>query len=95
VRAALYFKFGGDRRAMPSRVEADVSKDDNVKFCNEILGDVSRSFAAVIRQLPRELALDVVSLHYSLTHSLTLRCFSHSHPLTLAFTLAHTIHQTQ
>jgi hypothetical protein len=62
VSAALYFKFGGDRRAMPSRVDADVSKDENVKFCNEILGDVSRSFAAVIRQLPRELALDVVSL---------------------------------
>ncbi|CAM9211041.1 unnamed protein product [Discosporangium mesarthrocarpum] len=34
--------------------------DSNVVFCDAILGKVSRSFAAVIRQLPKGLFLDIV-----------------------------------
>ncbi|CAB9496212.1 Squalene synthase [Seminavis robusta] len=33
---------------------------DDLTFCNEILGKVSRSFATVIRQLPESLRIDVV-----------------------------------
>jgi farnesyl-diphosphate farnesyltransferase len=42
--------------------EADMGQKDNedVRFCNDILGKVSRSFAAVIRQLPRGLCLETV-----------------------------------
>jgi len=33
---------------------------DDLAFCDEILGKVSRSFAAVIRQLPSQLLVDVL-----------------------------------
>mmetsp|Transcript_56695 Transcript_56695/g.165899 ORF Transcript_56695/g.165899 Transcript_56695/m.165899 type:complete len:793 (-) Transcript_56695:375-2753(-) len=55
VFAALRFKFGG-------LLEDNIKKncdDADVLFCDDMLGKVSRSFAAVIRQLPRGLALDI------------------------------------
>ncbi|TNV79705.1 hypothetical protein FGO68_gene12357 [Halteria grandinella] len=35
-------------------------KDDDIKFCDDILGKVSRSFAAVIRQLPEGLCVEIL-----------------------------------
>lgn len=42
--------------------EADMGQkeSEDVRFCNDILGKVSRSFAAVIRQLPQGLCLETV-----------------------------------
>jgi hypothetical protein len=54
VAAALWYKYID---GMTSTVD---ESDANVKFCNNILGSVSRSFAAVIRQLPRGLCIDIV-----------------------------------
>lgn len=53
VFAMLWFKFG---TKMVSKVD---ESNDDVRFCNEILGSVSRSFAEVIRQLPRGLCIDI------------------------------------
>mmetsp|Transcript_18141 Transcript_18141/g.31828 ORF Transcript_18141/g.31828 Transcript_18141/m.31828 type:complete len:796 (-) Transcript_18141:83-2470(-) len=35
------------------------SGDPDVEFCDDMLGKVSRSFAAVIRQLPKDLSIDI------------------------------------
>lgn len=35
-------------------------KNEDLAFCDDILGSVSRSFAAVIRQLPAGLCVEVV-----------------------------------
>lgn len=39
------------------------SKDVDVRFCNDMLGRVSRSFAGVIRQLPGGLYLDILMFY--------------------------------
>ena len=43
---------------------ADASED--VHFCDEMLGKVSRSFSAVIRQLPKGLALEILIFYLTL-----------------------------
>jgi farnesyl-diphosphate farnesyltransferase len=55
VAAALRFKLGGllEDNLKPARGDADIA------FCDDMLGKVSRSFAAVIKQLPPGLALDI------------------------------------
>jgi len=55
VLAALRLKFG-------SLIEDNIKRggqDEDTLFCDEMLGKVSRSFAAVIRQLPEGLCLDI------------------------------------
>ena len=59
ILAGVWFKLEG----MPNKV--DNSKED-VKFCDDMLGKVSRSFAAVIRQLPRGLCLDIMIFYLAL-----------------------------
>jgi len=59
ILAAVWFKLDG----MPNKV--DNTKED-VKFCDDMLGKVSRSFAAVIRQLPRGLCLDIMIFYLAL-----------------------------
>ncbi|CAM9496045.1 unnamed protein product [Ectocarpus sp. 12 AP-2014] len=54
VFAALWFKARG---AFSNNLDQE---DSDVAFCNDMLGKVSRSFAAVIRQLPKMLATDIV-----------------------------------
>jgi farnesyl-diphosphate farnesyltransferase len=51
---ALYYKLSG---GLTSRLAVN---DEDTKFCDDILGSVSRSFAAVIRQLPEKCCLDVL-----------------------------------
>ena len=60
VFAAVWFKYGA---VMPNKV--DIS-DEDTRFCDEMLGKVSRSFAAVIRQLPRGLCLDILVFYLAL-----------------------------
>jgi len=56
VVAALRLKFGGSMlKALPAQFTAD-----DVVWCDVKLGEVSRSFAAVIRQLPPTLVLDIL-----------------------------------
>ena len=40
--------------------------DEDTKFCDDMLGKVSRSFAAVIRQLPKGLCLDILIFYLAL-----------------------------
>ena len=57
VAAPVYLKF------MPGVLTSnlDVSPSDrDLAFCDKKLGEVSRSFAAVIRQLPRDMAIDIL-----------------------------------
>ena len=56
ILGAVYFKLRGSNLLQTT---IDITNDD-VKFCDDILGSVSRSFAAVIRQLPEGLCLDVL-----------------------------------
>eukprot|EP00928_Gymnodinium_smaydae_P015282 TRINITY_DN15621_c0_g1_i1.p1 TRINITY_DN15621_c0_g1~~TRINITY_DN15621_c0_g1_i1.p1 ORF type:complete len:800 (-),score=176.78 TRINITY_DN15621_c0_g1_i1:24-2423(-) len=53
VFAALRFKFAN---SLENNTRSD---DPDVAFCDDMLGKVSRSFAAVIRQLPPGLCLDI------------------------------------
>jgi farnesyl-diphosphate farnesyltransferase len=55
VWSAIYFL---KIRPLPCNLRNDID-DVNVAFCDEILTNVSRSFAAVIRQLPSGILLDV------------------------------------
>jgi farnesyl-diphosphate farnesyltransferase len=48
---------------MESKLEIS---DDNVRFCDDILGKVSRSFSAVIRQLPKGLCVDILIFYLTL-----------------------------
>ncbi|CAE7574335.1 LSS [Symbiodinium natans] len=41
-------------------------KDPDVEFCDDMLGKVSRSFAAVIRQLPTQLSIDICVFYLAL-----------------------------
>jgi farnesyl-diphosphate farnesyltransferase len=54
VAYALYYKLTG---GLTSKLTV---ADEDTKFCDDILGSVSRSFAAVIRQLPEKCCLDVL-----------------------------------
>lgn len=54
VAAALRLKFGG---VLKNNMKS--SDNPDIKFCDDMLGKVSRSFAAVIRQLPQDLCLDI------------------------------------
>lgn len=54
VAAALRFKFMG---LLEDNMKN--SGDPDIEFCDDMLGKVSRSFAAVIRQLPKGLAEDI------------------------------------
>ena len=60
IFAALWFKYGA---VMPNKVN---TKDQDTKFCDDMLGKVSRSFAAVIRQLPKGLCLDIMIFYLAL-----------------------------
>lgn len=62
VFAALWYKTVGE---MEDRIDERHANAD-VVFCNKILGSVSRSFAAVIRQLPKGLCLDIVIFYLAL-----------------------------
>lgn len=53
VIAALRLKYGG---VLKNNI---TTKDDDVLFCDKMLGKVSRSFAAVIRQLPQDMGMDI------------------------------------
>merc|ERR1719454_2762145 len=52
--ALVRYKIGG---GLQSSVEAT---DEHVSFCNDAIGKVSRSFTAVIRQLPESMCLDIM-----------------------------------
>ena len=60
VFAAVWFKYGA---VMPNKVNC---KDEDTKFCDDMLGKVSRSFASVIRQLPKGLCLDILIFYLAL-----------------------------
>ena len=60
VFAAVWFKYGA---VMPNKVNC---KDGDTKFCDDMLGKVSRSFASVIRQLPKGLCLDILIFYLAL-----------------------------
>jgi hypothetical protein len=51
--------------APPSHRQVDLI-DEDTKFCDDMLGKVSRSFAAVIRQLPKGLCLDILIFYLAL-----------------------------
>jgi farnesyl-diphosphate farnesyltransferase len=46
--------------------QASETKDENFKFCDYILGKVSRSFSAVIRQLPAGLCEEILVFYLTL-----------------------------
>eukprot|EP00316_Scyphosphaera_apsteinii_P007886 CAMPEP_0119304092 /NCGR_PEP_ID=MMETSP1333-20130426/5399_1 /TAXON_ID=418940 /ORGANISM="Scyphosphaera apsteinii, Strain RCC1455" /LENGTH=788 /DNA_ID=CAMNT_0007306909 /DNA_START=55 /DNA_END=2421 /DNA_ORIENTATION=+ len=58
ICAALSLKWGPGR--LHSNISAEILADPDVKFCDDKLGQVSRSFAMVIRCLPRKVVLDVL-----------------------------------
>lgn len=65
VFAAVWLKFGSGALAsnlsLPAAdAGAAPGSTADLLFCDRILGQVSRSFAAVIRQLPREMVLDIL-----------------------------------
>ena len=58
VSAALYIKFVPG--AMKANLKPSAASDPDMAFCDVKLGEVSRSFAAVIRQLPEEMAREIL-----------------------------------
>jgi farnesyl-diphosphate farnesyltransferase len=60
VFAAVWYKFGVP---MPNKVD---TSDPDVKFCDDMLVKVSRSFCAVIRQLPKGLCADIMIFYLAL-----------------------------
>jgi isopentenyl-diphosphate delta-isomerase len=60
IFAALWFKYGPQ---MPNKVNV---LDEDTKFCDDMLGKVSRSFASVIRQLPKGLCIDILIFYLAL-----------------------------
>lgn len=40
--------------------------NENIQFCDDMLGKVSRSFSAVIRQLPKGLCLEILIFYLTL-----------------------------
>jgi len=57
ILSALLLKYGPG--ALRSNLDL-ASADEDVRFCDVKLGQVSRSFAAVIRQLPADVILDIM-----------------------------------
>jgi len=68
MAALLKLKFGS-KKIMGSRKNGKIRNNDNLAFCYDTLDKVSRSFAAVIRQLPDEIS-DVVCLFYLILRAL-------------------------
>ena len=68
MAALLKLKFGGNK-IIGQHKNADIIKDSNLAYCYNTLDKVSRSFAAVIRQLPDEIS-DVVCLFYLILRAL-------------------------
>lgn len=60
IFAAVWFKYGA---TMQNKVTII---DEDTKFCDDMLGKVSRSFASVIRQLPKGLCLDILIFYLAL-----------------------------
>ena len=58
VASALYLKLVPG--ALQNNLKVDPAKEPALYFCDVKLGQVSRSFAAVIRQLPRGMAIDIL-----------------------------------
>ena len=59
VFAAVWFKAsGGGLAGQVDAMRFGPGLKDDVEYCDQMLGKVSRSFAAVIRQLPSDLVLD-------------------------------------
>jgi len=54
IFAGLYVLYGSPLSSKMNLI------DEDVKFCDDMLGKVSRSFAAVIRSLPKGLCLDIL-----------------------------------
>ncbi len=68
MTALLKLKFGG-KNIMDQRGNGRIKNDSNLTYCYNTLDKVSRSFAAVIRQLPEEIG-DVVCLFYLILRAL-------------------------
>ena len=68
MAALLKLKFGGNK-IIGQHKNANIIKDSNLAYCYNTLDKVSRSFAAVIRQLPDEIR-DVVCLFYLILRAL-------------------------
>jgi farnesyl-diphosphate farnesyltransferase len=68
MAALLKLKFGGKNINSHSK-KSNIKKDYNLAYCYDTLDKVSRSFAAVIRQLPEEIS-DVVCLFYLILRAL-------------------------
>ncbi len=68
MAALLKLKFGGKKINGQHR-NGNLKNDSNLAYCYNTLDKVSRSFAAVIRQLPEEIS-DVVCLFYLILRAL-------------------------
>ena len=68
MAALLKLKFGG-KNINSHYKKSNIKKDYNLAYCYDTLDKVSRSFAAVIRQLPEEIS-DVVCLFYLILRGL-------------------------
>ena len=68
MAALLKLKFGG-KNINSHHKNSNIKKDYNLAYCYDTLDKVSRSFAAVIRQLPEEIS-DVVCLFYLILRGL-------------------------
>jgi len=68
MAALLKLKFGR-RKIIGQHKNGNIIKDSNLAYCYNTLDKVSRSFAAVIRQLPDEIS-DVVCLFYLILRAL-------------------------
>jgi len=68
VLAMVRLKFFGalPARDVPSPPNAGSTLEEDVKFCSDMLTKVSRSFAAVIRQLPDELCVSICVFYLAL-----------------------------
>ena len=82
VFAGLWLVFGAK---MPNKVDI---KDEDDKFCDDMLVKVSRSFAAVIRQLPRGLCMDIMIFY------LALRALDTIEDDMTSFKGKHSVHRT-
>lgn len=68
MTALLKLKLGG-KKLMGQHKNGNIRNDENLAYCYDTLDKVSRSFAAVIRQLPEEIS-DVVCLFYLILRGL-------------------------
>jgi len=68
MAALLKLKLGG-KKVMGQHKNGNIKNDKNLAYCYNTLDKVSRSFAAVIRQLPEEIS-DVVCLFYLILRGL-------------------------